>query len=90
MLTRGASPHSPERRSSAVPPPPAGRRALPDRGAVQRSQLLAMASRRTQDEAASRALALQLAREEARSPVERGRKGGSKAEAIDLCTPEED
>ena len=58
-------------------------------GAVQRSRL-AMASRRTQDEAASRALALQLAREEARSPVERGRKGGSKAEAIDLCTPEED
>ena len=56
---------------------------------MPRSQL-AMASRRTQDEAASRALALQLAREEARSPVERGRKGGSKAEAIDLCTPEED
>ena len=43
-----------------------------------------------QDDAASHALALQLAHEEARSsPVKGGRKGGSKVEAIDLCTPEE-
>ena len=42
-----------------------------------------------QEDAASHALARQLAQEEARSPVKRDRKGGSKVEAIDLCTPEE-
>ena len=75
-----------------VPPPPAtacrhAGATASDRaaGAVERPQL-AMASERTQDDDASRALALQLAREEARSPAERG----SKAEAIDLCSPEEE
>ena len=43
----------------------------------------------TRDDAASHALARQLAQDEARSPAKRGRKGSCSKVEIDLCTPEE-